>query len=407
MIKSLTESKLRESVNSPIVLCTRITMGGGSSKTKAKAALLIVPGSTQNNSINTQITETALKTVVIPINKVDQPPDRTQSKPTATASASIKIDNADGNFVTVSWGNIPNPSTSDYITISIVNSTAADYITYAYNADGSSETTFLKINVTEIGLVPDKSYEVRYVSATGDVITTSKTNFNGNNANSTDKILIDTSSLVLPKGIVEFKDSIDHVPIPPTVIAWVDQMPTTQSKIEQSTTYLTGCIDVQIMAYATSDPTSSELPKLLQQKSNILLYIKLLKKMPEENKSCIPAQAAIEQYYNTQQERTSIVITGILVYKPTGPYDAIILKRLNEVVNLCLGDLAPSRLKNILLKDEQFITTELNEQLKNCGTGHSSEDKTKHQQILDIMKVRQDIGGQGGYIALALKICVW
>ncbi len=129
--------------------------------------------------------------------------------------------------------------------------------------------------------------------------------------------------------------------------------------------------------------------------------------MPEENKSCIPAQAAIEQYYNTQQERTSIVITGILVYKPTGPYDAIILKRLNEVVNLCLGDLAPSRLKNILLKDEQFITTELNEQLKNCGTGHSSEDKTKHQQILDIMKVRQDIGGQGGYIALALKICVW
>ena len=47
------------------------------------------------------------------------------------------------------------------------------------------------------------------------------------------------------------------------------------------------------------------------------------------------------------------------------------------------------------------------EQLKNCGTGHSSEDKTKHQQILDIMKVRQDIGGQGGYIALALKICVW
>lgn len=391
-------------------------MGGGSSKTKAKAALLIVPGSTQNNSINTQITETALKTAVIPIDKVDQPPDRTQSKPTATASgtasinpdsASIKIDNADGNFITVSWGNIPNPSTSDYITISIVNSTAADYITYAYNADGSSETTFLKINVTEIELLPDKSYEVRYVSATGDVITTSKTNFNGNNANSTDKILIDTSSLVLPKGIVEFKDSIDHVPIPPTVIAWVDQMPTTQSKIEQSTTYLTGCIDVQITAYATSDPTSSELPKLLQQKSNILLYIKLLKKMPKENKSCIPAQAAIEQYYNTQQERTSIVITGILVYKPTGPYDAIILKRLNEVVNLCLGDLAPSRLKNILLKDEQFITTELNEQLKNCGTGHSSEDKTKHQQILDIMKVRQDIGGQGGFIALALKMCVW
>lgn len=311
--------------------------------------------------------------------------------------------------VWTSWSNIPNPSSSDYITISVVGSTEADYVTYAYNADAKCAAS-IKIDCDGY-LKAGTNYEIRYVAASGNIITTSNTSFNINNITShqssgtgedaspafasTPAPTIKAVATVptLPKGIIKFEGT---KPLAPEIINWVEQMPDTQMKLDQATAYMTGVVEAQINAYskaacAGDENSSMELVKVLKQKADITLYTEELKKQLNDSNNT-ESKTSFAQYYDSQDTATIAVVRSILLYEKNSPYDDITMKRLNDVVSCCVSDLAPSRLRKILLDDEESIKKQI--------------DKNSTDAAKSIQKIRNELGGPCGYIALALKMCI-
>ena len=394
-------------------------MGGSASTTKNNSTetddtiqmnsstISIMPNSTSAvTPKETAATNTSIA-VVPPSSTVA--PKETPTKP-SKPNESIAITSFDTKTLTAAWENIPNACTSDYITIADVTSPSEEYITYGYNTNGRASAS---VAISCDGyLDKENTYEIRYVSVTGEVVTTSNTTFNIHTATALQPT--ETPSIVTeattktptppppapPQGVVTYDG--DKV-LPPTVIAWVDSMPTIQTKIEQSHTFLTGCVETQIEAYQQavdngSDTQRPDLLQVLQQKADILLYIAELEKQPKEP---VQQTSSVSPCIASQAQATANVVATILLYKPKTPFDASLLERLHAIVQLCLSPLAPTKLQTLLQADDHNIATHVNNVIETSNDVGINGEKEQHQTL---KKVRDDLGGEGGYISIGLKM---